>query len=313
MGTTARWEDLFKKGLLVLLHVSCWPALIRLMVRDLGLTPEEEKAVDRAMNLGSHRLVPPGTLTPFNSNTTRADVVCARYGLTFDAFSRCHYIPADRVAIVREKLSTIQAERRDLVEKFIADYPMLREKQIPAIYEALTAVCKNQGAVERAMVRVISCYPSVADLRGAFTLRFSFLTISTPASDAAEAAAAEGAGQITDTVRGMVSSLRADISDKIAAVIKVASSGGKLHGKTINTTRDALDRAEDLNRIVEDSTLATQINVLRRLLSDAESGVDAAALVPTLQAAETALTADLAAATIAAVDSLTGVGNRRIG
>jgi hypothetical protein len=307
-----RWEDLFTLGVLVVLHVGAWCARAALSSRDLGLTAVEAKAADKAIYLGAARLAPAKAFAEINAAQYKAEAALRAAGIPFRRFDSCFFVANDRLEPVLAALATAQVERNEAVERFCAGYAAMRDAALPVVETSLRAVAKDSEIAERAIARMRAEYPSVEKVRESFTMDFDTLTINSPTAEQAKAAAAAGVKEITSTVGGMVKSLRDDLIEKIAAVVEQAKKGGKLHGKTINSTKAALSRAADLNRLIQDTALATQIDVLGALL-DSEDVEAAEKLIPALEAAKVALTADVEAATAKALDTLTSTGRRVIG
>lgn len=302
-----RWEDIFQNATLVKVSFSEWTAGVKLTPQDLGLTEAEANEVNNALSLGKHKLAPSGAFERIHSSQSKAISVLQKYGIPFLVFDRTFFVANDRMETVLAELEGAKRDRAEAVEEFVKGYPDMQKEVLPALAQALLKVCKTEDAAIKALERAAAAYPDTEALRDAFGMKWHTMTLTT----SSYGAAMDGGKEIKDTVQGMVKSLRDDVMERLQATIVLARKGGKLSQKTIKATLETLGRVRDLNRIIGDPTLATQIDVLERVLSSGETDGDA--LLPSFEKAQSAMTKDIQAATDAAIEGLTGFGDRRIG
>src|SRR4051812_1170605 len=117
---TLGWNDLFFTGSVVDLAVSVWGARIQIKASDLGIEDSEE--VRKALSLGSHRLVPPESLTAISAAAGKAQRAVDHHSLNFALIRGARYVPDTALPPLLEKLRVAREEFHGAVSAFLETY-----------------------------------------------------------------------------------------------------------------------------------------------------------------------------------------------
>jgi hypothetical protein len=306
---TLQWSDLFTKGSIVDLDVRKWLAREKLSAVDLGI--ENTDDVKKAFSLGTHRLAPQEAFDGITRAVHMAQIAMAKYTMPFALIRGARFAANDRLPLLFNDLRIAKDAFIDAVNVFCSNYEIIKATMLPVLEAALKDAARTPEAAYIALMRLQSEYPTRDEVASKFELSWSVYTLASATASEAKEAVVDDCNKIKSVVRGMLESLRGEVSDKVINLINLASKGGKINKKSVNAAKEALDRAEDMNRMINDNVLRDQIGTLRALLDNTTSENNVASVIKSLETVKEALAIDVSAAIENAEKQLTGFGQRR--
>ena len=255
------WNELFAVGALVDFTAGFWSGQVRLKVQDLGIpnTPE----IRDALNMAHIRLVKKDHIDDLRKIVQKARGLIENNSIPFTLVQGAAYIPVSRREELEARLRQLKIEFDASVGLFILEYDELREEMEPIIRKAISdaAIGNPDAGVER----VLGMYPPKEVIRHKFHFSWHSFAMSAPLDGAIAGEIEKSAGQVTDAVKSMVSSLRDRVVKKISEIIDLIVRGGKYSAKTINSARRAIQNARKLN-ILNDSMLERTLTQFESVL-----------------------------------------------
>lgn len=304
------WTDLFLAGSIFHLRTSSWRAREQIKAADLGIKDTAE--VTQALALGQHRLIPGEAFKPIEAAIDAARKAIEDASLPFMFIPGARYVPEKNSTTLLAKLKVCRGAYDDAVAAFIEAYPATSAQMMVTIKRAIEDATRDPETVDAAFQRVVSHYPTAADLAERFRMSWSIYAIQGPKASGASAAAEAEADTVRSVVREMVSGLREEVTTKLAGVLKLIQTGGKLQERSVESALAVLDRVESVN-ILGDEVLTTQVRSLRAALKNIETGKRISdATVAGLETIKVELEKGIADAAAAAEAKLSGQGRRRL-
>lgn len=303
------WNALFANGSIVDLHTSMWRARLGIKPSDLGI--DDTTAVQKVLSLGCHRLAPAKAFEDINEPAKAAARAIEHYSMNFGLIRGARYVPDTNLPKLLGALRKYKNEYMEAVNAFMDNYDKMKAEQMPIIRAALRDAAQTPEAAENAYRRIMAEYPSSNEVRQKFGLRWNVYAIQGAKSRAALAAATEESENVKGIVSSMVTELRSEMQDKLKKVLDIATKGGRLSTKTIESAHTMLDRIESLN-VLGDQVLAQQIGSLRAAFANMDKGQVTEDFTMGLNQVQEALEASVEEAIAQAEQNLTGVGKRKL-
>jgi hypothetical protein len=297
------WSDLFASGSIVDVHVSQWSGRVQIRPSDFGLNSD---AVEAALSLGHHRLVPRESFNAIGEVVANTKKTIDQHGISFPFIRGARFVPEKSLVTLLDRLK-VQKELFDkATDVFIASYEQTVAAMRPVIWQALNDAARDPEIARVAMSRIDQEYPSSSNMKSKFSLKWSVYAIQSPSSDVPI-----DTDIVKDVLRGMVTDLRGEVSEKLGEVLKVISRGGTLQKRSVDSARAVLDRVESVS-IFGDKTLTNQIKEIRKILDNINAKKVSQEEVLSIEQIKGILETDIDAAVEAAEKSLTGLGQRKI-
>ena len=230
---------------------------------ELDLTPDRIDARAIASFGTKDLLDPTKTRKRFQAIEKKARHILEKHSRPFAA-ANAHFVPWNQVQAVVEQLEALKAEFDQAVQQFLADYPSLRiewQSKHPEIPEA--------------------CYPLPMALPGKFGLSWhSFKVTGTPEltpvediemeleqrrvrDEQVQLMEASLRRECQEFVEGYVLSFRREVAEFCDQVI---TQKGQVHGKTLNSIRDRIDRFHAMN-VFGDADAAAKLADLKQQIA----------------------------------------------
>ena len=299
------WNDLFMTGSIVDLACSRWTARLKITAADLGVRAEDIDAVDKALALGSHRLMPQEAFEAINAAHGKALRKVRYFSLPFGFVSGARYVPEKNLKPLSEALRECKTEFDAAVRALIDNYDAVKTEMLPSIQAALVAAAKTEAAAAAAFERVQAEYPSSQQVAARFNLAWNVYAIQGPRRAGASAALESEGATVRGAVQDMIVALRAE-------VVELIRKGGKLQERSIASARTMLDHVDAVN-VLGDVVLTKQVAVLRDMLNRLEAGAKPTEeTIGGIESIKAMLTEDIEAATKAAEQRLAGAGWRKL-
>lgn len=275
-------SNLFKDGILVQVHVRFWSGQRGLTPADLGLDPN---TVSKAFVLGRKYLVDETHIREFRVRDGRARRIVDESGFSFP-IGNARFVPRARLDKVLTELEQVRTEFLQLRDNLCNNYEQHQIEMIPVYKEAAAAAFLNQedattefsiegrdeklaAFTEQFLDRVATFYPSVEVLRAKFDIEWTVFEV-TPPSDKTQYASEKWKKAISEKmdtfVTDTVKALRAEtltVVDRVHAAL----TGGKVHGKTLNSLSEFITKFKELN-FVGDKTIEEQLSSLQKEVLD---------------------------------------------
>lgn len=308
-GRRLGWGDLFVSGAIVDMTVNLWRAQIGIEAKDLAIENSEEVA--KALSLGRYRLAPAKAFEEIKEAARSARRSWDYHSLNFGLIPGARYVPDSTMPKLLGELRAHKERFDDAVGRFMKGYEAMKAEQLPVLEKAIRDASRSPEAAEEAIRRLEYEYPTPESVRAKFNLRWSIYAIQGARSKAAAEAADDETETIKDVVRGMVTQLRDDMTEKLGAILAIVNRGGVLQEQSIRSATEVLDRVDALN-VLGDEVLAEQSLRLRKLLDTVEPGKRIGdAVLGNLEGVRTALDRSLRDAVKEAERNLMGVGQRK--
>ena len=255
--------NLYKLGMLFVIKCRYWSCRAGNDPNELDLTQDRIDAKALASFGTKDLLDPTKTRKIFQQIEKKARHALEKHSRPFAA-ANAHFVPWNHVQTVVEQLEALKAEFDEAVQQFIADYPSLRadwQAQHPEIPDA--------------------CYPMPIAPPGKFGLTWhAFKVTGAPELTAVEDIEMEleqrrvrdEQVQLMETslrrecqefVEGYVLSFRREVAEFCDQVI---SAKGQVHGKTLNSIRDRIDRFHAMN-VFGDADAAGKLAQLKQQIA----------------------------------------------
>jgi hypothetical protein len=305
------WDALFRSGAVIDLHVSMWRARTGIKISDLAIEDSDE--VHKALALGSHRLAPRNALDKIREIAAKAKRTIEYHSVTFPYLYGVRFVPDQSLEILLEKLPIIADEFDAEADSVAGRLGEVKEEMAPVVMKAIKDATRNPDLVQAAFDRVMSEYPTPDEVRRRFSLRWKIFTIQGSKSAAVADAASEETEDVKSVVRDIITQLRAEISDKVGAVMAAVARGGKIPQPSVDSAMAVIDRVEQMN-VFGDSVLTAQVATLRRVVEAAvgDDGMDPTDMVSDLVGVKKALDSSVEQAVEDAKKNLTAVGRRKL-
>ncbi len=236
--------NLYKLGMLFVIKCRYWSCRGSNDADDLNLT--DDRILAKAIaSFGTKDLLDPDvTRKRFQQLEKRARHALEKHSRPFAA-ANAHFVPWGQVQTVIAELEALKAEFDETVQQFLNDYPLLRmhwRKEHPEL--------------------PTDCYPSVVALSGRFSLNWHAFKVSgapelTPVEDIEleleERRARDEQSKLMqdnlqrecqEFVQQYVLGFRREVADFCDQVI---CQKGNIHGKTLSSIRDRIDRFNGMN------------------------------------------------------------------
>lgn len=304
------WNALFANGQIVQLTTTSWGANTKLRPADLGL--DDTEAVKQALSLGRVRLMPTVSFKQIKRAVAEAKDAIDEHSINFAMIRGARYIPQTNIEKLSPKLIRSKNKFLEAVDAFCNGYQAARDAYMPTIRTALEATKASDAAIAHAYERLISFYPTSAEVRMKFTLSWSLYGISGARSQAAMAALSDEQTQVKSIVSGMVEELRGEVKTRVTQLLKATTRGGKLNKKMLEGSRNMIERLETLN-ILGDSSLNTQLAALKSAFDSMDENKMDEMFAADLSAIQSALETSAEQAISDVENNLMGTGRRRIG
>jgi hypothetical protein len=304
------WNDLFLKGSVVDLNTGHWSARLSSKPSDLGLVDSE--AVSKALSLGAYRLAPAEAFKSINEVIAKAKRAVEFHSLTFGFIRGARYVPSDNLSKLLDVLRELKVEFDGAVDSFISQYEETKASMMPLIERALQEACKTPEAAANALLRVRTEYPTSDEVRGKFNLTWKVYAIQGAKAQGVTAAMAAEGETVKGVIGEMVSQLRAEVTERLSAVLAVLQRGGTLNVVSIRAAHELLERVELVN-VMGDAVLSEQVARMRKALAGVGKGKDVSeSTVKGLVDIKRELEESVADAIASAERALTSVGRRKL-
>lgn len=255
------WEQLFLQGSLFDFSAGFWSGQVRLKPKDLGIP--NTHAVKEALNMAHIRLVKKDHIDDLRKIVQEARGLIEKNSIPFTLVKGAAYIPISRRVELEARLEQLKIEFNASVAIFVLEYEGLRAEMEPIIRKAIADATIGDSIV--GAERVLGMYPPKEVISHKFHFSWFSFAMSAPLDGAIAGEIEKSAGQVTDAVKSMVSSLRDKVIKKISEIIDLIVRGGKYSSKTINSARRAIQNARKLN-ILNDTTLERTLGQFESVL-----------------------------------------------
>lgn len=308
---TKRYNQLFKDGKLVQVHVAKWSMSCRLDKEDLGLSDKDE--IPEFAKLGVKMLIDEAELRKFNKVEGQARNYLTSHSLNFP-IAQAHFVPHKSIMRVVEKLNEFHDQYLDLVDGFINRYETLKRDQL-AKYPS------KRQALE-------PFYPTIENLRVKFSFDINMFEVAFPrkmksitmAGVLAEEKAVErmttkfekemeqqyarNVNDIDQFLKESVTGLRSKIVTTFESIADKIKRGDIITKTNLTTMKSIIDSFEGLN-FMDDKAVQSRISEVAALVNNPSTDFkEDFAAVDQLQKAVTSLLD--AANNVSDVDSVTG-------
>ena len=255
--------NLYKLGMLFVIKCRYWSCRASNDPDELNLTDDRISAKAIASFGTKDLLDPEKTRKKFQQVEKKARHALEKLSRPFSAAS-AHFVPWNQVQTVISQMEELKAEFDSLVQQFLDDYPEL---------------CK-EWRLEHPDIPG-SCYPSSMDLPGKFSLSWHAFKVTgapelTPVEDIEmeleERRARDEQSKLMEEnlhrecqqfVKEYVIGFRSEVAEFCNQVI---TQKGKVHGKTLNSIRDRIDRFHTMN-VFGDADAAGKLAQLKQQIS----------------------------------------------
>lgn len=303
------WSALFHNGSVVSLSISLWRARAKILASDLGI--EDTAEVKAALSLGCHRLAPSKAFDDILAIAREAQKVIDQLSMNFGLIKGARFIPEKNIALLTERLSELKGQFYVAVEAFRDGYDPMRQQQLPILKLALVEAAGSLEVANRAYDRLVAEYPSAAEVITKFSFAYSLYTVTSAKSAEAQKFAQQETDEVKSIVADMVKQLRDETSETLKSVISLATKGGKLNKRTIESAQATIERIKGLN-ILGDTVLGDQLAAVEKALGLVDRSEVTTGFVTGLSQIQSTLETSLADAIAEAEQALTGVGHRAI-
>lgn len=287
------YMNIFKDGALVEVHVSFWSGAKSLRPEDLGLKPED---VTDAYHLGRKMLIPADVVRKFRRIEGSARRLVANGSFRFP-IGNAQFVPRKKFEKILKDLKVSQQEYMAMVEDLIEKYDSYRTEMLEVYQKAAEKAYMNQlpdsstfgpdydPEKERAqytdtfLSRIKSYYPPAQSLRARFSLEWDVFEVAVPRmkkttgegiveddtkqSIAEQEYRKEIQTKISSFMDDVVGTLRQETIEMCSRVAQSVKEGKVIHGKTLNSLKEFVDRFSDLN-FVGDTQIEEQLQALRK-------------------------------------------------
>lgn len=310
MSKKLTWNDLFLSGSIVDLDVSRWTARTSTRAADLGIVNSD--AVEKAMSLGNLRLIPADAFEGIDEITAKAKKSVEYYSQNFMMIRGARYVPAAKLDAVLAELEGHRTDYNAAVDAFVDAYEAKKSEMLPVLRKALNDAARTPEAAAVALDRLTAEYPSAADVRRKFGMRWNVYALQGSKQAGTSTVIADESEAVRGVVRDMVAQLRAEVTGKLSDVLALIQKGGKLQPRSIEAAVQVLDHVDNVN-VLGDAELSAQVKALRRALESIEQGKRVSdSTIMGLEQIKKSLETDIETAVAAAEERLTGVGRRKL-
>jgi len=303
------WADLFITGSLIDLDVAVWDCLTKIHPSDLGIPKTE--AVKKGLTFGHERLIAKDKLDPLRKLEGEARRIIEKHTLPFKLIPGSRFTPRTNRKPMLEKLDDIRERFYAAVKEFMAGYEQNKRDQMEVLRQALAEASGSHSVADAAMDRIGWRYPGKETVRARFSIGWTMHSIAPPI-DGQDVDAQKQGNAVRDSIVQMIDNVRQRLSEKVASIVELASTGGKITARTYNSATALCDRLEAMN-IFHDSGLTNALARVRNAINQAaDADNSATVLADGLGGVEKELTASREQAILDAMNSLTGKGARRM-
>jgi len=252
--------NLYQLGMLFVVKCRYWSCRSGNDPDELDLTPDRIDARAIASFGTKDLLDPEKTRKRFQAIEKKARHALEKCSRPFAA-ANAHFVPWNHIESVIEQFETLRAEFDQAVEQFIADYPMRRsnwQSQHPEIPDA--------------------CYPLAMALPQKFSLSWHAFKVTgapqlSPVADIEMELEQRRVRE--EQVRQMEQSLKRECQQFVEGYVlgfrsevaefcdQVIGAKGQVHGKTLNSIRDRIDRFHAMN-VFGDADAAQKLTRLKQ-------------------------------------------------
>lgn len=253
--------NIFKDGLMMSVHVCFWSGAKQLNPEDLGLKKED---VADAYRLGKKMLVPDEIIREFRTIEGKARYTVERNSFAFP-IGNARFVPHNKVEAVTAELKDLRAQYMALVDKLVDNYDQYRKEMIPVYTEAAENAyirstpethtfgpdydreAEKKQFISNFLQRLSTFYPSAQSLRCKFDLYWDAYEITVPRSALSGEYQEQMRVKITEFVEDVVKVLRRETLDVCTRLKESLTSGKTVHGKTLGSMANFVDRFRELN------------------------------------------------------------------
>lgn len=304
------WDDLFLNGSVIQLKTSKWNARTRIKPADLGI--EQSEAVDRALSLGCHRLLPRDAFAEIDATIARARQAVEYYSQRFPFVFGARFVGAQNIEKVGGRLKELRQRFGEAVDRFVAAYEDNKAAALPVIEEALRAAARTPEAAAQGLERLRAEYPSARQVAAQFALEWTVYAVQAPRREGVAVALQSESQEVSGMVRAMLEELRGEVQEKLRDVLGILQRGGRLSSVSIASALAVLDHVDTAN-VLGDRQLRQQVQQLRAMLHAQRDGAgDPTATRTSLETVQRDLELGLDEAVAEAEARLTSVGRRRL-
>lgn len=305
-------DAIFRHGVLIDLHMSCWQAKAKLEPEVLGIKAPSPKLI----TLGSKRL-----LSKRIADKPKNIISASRFYLNNRShgfpLSRARFVPQDHLRVVVDKLEEYEVRFLEAVEAIQDEYEaekqrMLEQEWRPALEQSLGDV----EAINTAMDTVASSYPNQKDLRRRYAYYWTLFHIAMPDGISTQITniKTEEAMErnLNDFIQGCVRDLQGKVEELASQVKGLVEDQGdiiafsKSSRESIQSKIDTIKVLNFFNNAVVEQTIEVIKSEVDSPLSSRTSIRNAA------DAVLESIGAGMSDAVQNAVDALTGSGKRSI-
>jgi len=170
-------DAIFRHGVLIDLHMSCWQAKAKLEPEVLGIEAPSPKLI----TLGSKRL-----LSKRLADKPKNIIAAARFYLNNRShgfpLSRARFVPQEHLKVIVDKLEEYEVRFLESVEAIKDEYEMERERMLEQEWrpELERSLDGDPELVDTALSTVADSYPLPGDLRYRYAFYWTLFNISMP-------------------------------------------------------------------------------------------------------------------------------------
>lgn len=267
----ARYDKLFQDGFLVNLHISIWGMGAQLSKEDLKI----QDAVPNIFRLGKKMIIEPKHFNSFKNHESKARRYLYQNSYPFH-ISEAHFIPKRKLLDVLSKLDEFKIEFKELVVKFIENYPTYKDEILAAYPDVADALRPF--------------YPTTEQLQGKF--KFSVVTyeLKMPrelgevdiqqliSRDEAKAEVKKkletqmeeqylsAMRQLDKFTEDAAQALRQQIGDVCQTIIDKIKNKEIISKSNINSIKEEIENFKALN-FLDDAVVSEEIDKLERLIN----------------------------------------------
>lgn len=273
--------NIFKDGLMMSVHVCFWSGAKQLNAEDLGLKKED---VAEAYRLGKKMLVPDEVIKEFRTIEAKARYCVERNSFAFP-IGNARFVPHNKVEAVTAELKDLRAQYLALTDNLIENYEQYRKVMIPVYTEAAETAyirstpethtfgpdydreAEKKQFIQNFLQRLSQVYPSAQSLRAKFDLYWDAYEITVPRSALSGEYQEQMRVKIEEFVADVVKVLRSETLDVCTRLKDSLTSGKAVHGKTLGSMANFVDRFRELNFVGDTEMEAALVKLRTDILS----------------------------------------------
>jgi hypothetical protein len=238
-------DKIFRKGGIFKLSIGYWYARRKLRRQDLNLKKEE--VPEEIVQLGQKRLVKKSSFDEIKSIEGKARSIVE--GNSHESWvTGLRFMTLESLKKVKEELNDLQKKFFEARDKFVGQYPTLKEQMIKEFPEWAE--------------KLAPLYPTPEKVRDSFYMKMDFFEITLARKEAEILAEAEVAIQqelaqkLNDFISSTVKDTRQLFLEELATIKEKIDKGEKVHGKTWKKINEMIEQAKQMDMVGDQDFLS---------------------------------------------------------